>query len=85
MSNLYIPPWFGTISEFVVLRLLENVFMRQKKLKGRHPPSPLQAKLFLRFLSFSPHGGKLIIPPRQPFFENVFSSTKESGGDYEAS
>ena len=43
----------------------------KKKTEGRHFYSStlhLQAKLSRRFLSFSPHSGKLIIPSRQPFF-----------------
>ena len=35
LSNLYIPPWLGTIFKFMVFRFLENAFPSQKT-ESRH-------------------------------------------------
>ena len=62
LSNLYILPWLGKISKFMMLRLLKNVFASQN-FESRHLYSCLpQAKLSLRLrkLMFFPLKGTIL-------------------------
>ena len=73
-SNLYIAPWLRESSKFMVLKLLENVFVT-KKIKSVHFSLCPQAKMYPRFLSLPiQEGGNYPFPPHNSFC--IFSQQK---------
>ena len=67
-SNMYIPRWFQELFKSMVLKLLENTFVRQK-IESVHFYSCPQTKLLPRFLSSPPGRRKLPISPEQHFLK----------------
>ena len=69
--NLYISPWLQICFKFMMLRLMENKFLRQK-IESVHFSSWPQAKLSSRFLS-PPNQteGNYPFPPNKVFWKSI--------------
>ena len=76
LSKFYIPTCVGKFFKFKKFTFLENALIQ-----GIFTHAPRQSKLTTKFLSSRPRQKEITHSPRQHSFEDLFSSTAETGGE----
>ena len=80
LKHVY-PTMIGKIFKFMVLRLLDNVFVSEK-IKSINFYSCPQAKLSARFSSSPPRQKEITHFPKAAFCENLFSRSRKGRGGH---
>ena len=76
--DLYIPLYLRKSFKFIVLRLLENIFVSQK-IESVHFYSCPEAKFSPSFYHYPSGKRKLPLPPEKPFLKITFPEKKGGG------